>query len=315
MTAKGKKTITLQQGTAAYRIQTKLRKLLSFENIKEWETELKRRGAAHKCFYHYTKLGNLKCILQNSSWKMTKADCSNDPSEYPVHNASFTYSSLSSMGMWSQYTHWGLGVKKKTDEIGVRICIPKDVLKKIFKADNLYLETGSGPDRPLKSPKKFGLSDVAYWYFGGKEDGANDMLFYRDFTLPFKALGSYDRKTLEKRRRRAVWTRPDPDSPISPCIKRAIWRRECECRAYCDYTNQPDIPEAVFVKIAPELFHEMKFILEPGLRYEPEIGRCTGTDGSYDLKAFFEQELKEGKISLGQFIALPRTEYWEKNGA
>ena len=313
--------ITLFQGTGAYEKQREVRRLLAFEDLNQWEQELNESGKRHKFFYHYTTLDALRSILCSSHWMLKKADVSNDSTEYPVHSSSFTHSVLSSMGMWSQYGKWKPRKMKHTGTIGVRIAIPKDVFTTIFSGSVLYKnktnkiakECTEADFCRLENSACIGIADVAYWYFGKDEKGTNDMLFYRDYIFPFNALGAYDPATLEKRDKRVSWKRPVPGKPISSCFKRAIWRSENECRAYCDLSETAGIPDNVYVRITPEQFQKMRFILEPGLTYDETSGKCEGMQGERNLKRFFDEKLKEGIITLGQFRALPTTEYWEKN--
>ena len=102
----GPDSITLLRDSSSYRIQKEVRRLLSFENLEQWEETLWKNGGSHKMYYHYTTLEALSKMLSSASWKMTKADKINDNYEAPVYVISFTTSSLSSTGMWKQYANW-----------------------------------------------------------------------------------------------------------------------------------------------------------------------------------------------------------------
>ena len=318
------KTFTLYEGTGSYDIQQEVRYLLSFPCLCKWEKELHERGKRHKNYYHYTTLKAVKDILHSSSWMLKKATSSNDPTECPVHSSSFTYSSLSSMGMWSQYSEWGKKKhaeepKKCTCEIGVRIAIPKDVFTKVFSGTVLYqkIDNDSESEKPsyrlIENLSPIEITDVAYWYFGKDGKGQSDLLFYKDYCFPFNALGLYDSKTYERRDRKVFYERPNPEKPILPCFKRSIWRSEKECRVYVDLRTRPDVPDEIFVGLSQDDISKIRFILEPGLDYDETKGECSGSLGTWNLKGFFDRELEEGKITLGQFLALSKTDYWEND--
>ena len=302
-----RKPLTVFPGSASYDIQNLVRRLLSFRDLEEWQDYLEESGASHTHYYHYTTMGALQSILKQGRWKLKFAPASNDNTEAKVHAASFTTSFLSSMGMWSQYSHWppehGLD---GTTGIGVRIGIPAAVFKQIFgKATQLLADSGKKPGQsvPFGKPCDIHVTDVAYWYFGANPDATSDMLYYRSFEFPFNALGIYDDDTAEKRFSKVAWRRPDPEKPLPPCFKRSIWRSEREVRAYC--TLPPNAPAEVFVPITRKQFGEMTIYLAPHIYRDG--------DGRFCYKQpILLQDWETLNASFRQITTIPPTETWIK---
>ena len=301
------KQFVIREDQGAYAIQKEIRTLLSFRGIEEWENYLHDKGMAHNKFYHYTSLKTLKQILVSSRWRLRRADTSNDSKERPVHNASFTVGQLSSMGMWKQYSG-------APDDIGVRIGIPKKTFFEIFTAGKVDKKNADDSYDSIPVVSNVTITDVAYWYFGTSGDGDKDVVFYKGYTLPFNAFGTYAPGTLEKtaRNSRGIWERPDPTRKLPPCFKDAIWRSEEETRVVyyfhdldgvSAHGNTPcDIPDDVYVKIKPEHFRNMDFRLAPGIAPDKVAFGVSKNSGLTELLVRFGLEVLIGdKIRAEQF--------------
>lgn len=256
------------------RIQKEVDRILDLASEDAWESFLWKKGCAHETYYHYTTLHALAAMVESSRWLLRRADTSNDPLENPIHNVSFTTSSLSSMGMWKAYA--GMG---ETGKFGVRIELTAELVKEIFFEQNWERKDVQGNFTKLPpsaySTEGARLYDIAYWYFGNNKD--TDMVFYKGYRLIGKALHYHHKK----------------DELFPPFFKGAAWRSEAEVRL-CWRLNTKE--RDVYVPITEKQFTKMKFRLAP------------------DLKNCFLSLFQNDILTPKQFIPPSEQEVWQDNG-
>ena len=259
-------------------IQKEVDKILAFSSETDWMKFLEAKGRGHRMYYHYTTLKTLKAILETSSWKLKRADFSNDPLECPVHNISFTSGLLSSMEMWEMYS-----CLSSAEDIGVRIGIPDSVFKDIFGKDAVWYSRDSEGMFHEFSKKVPKITDMAYWHFG-KDDGSS-LAIYRNYRFPGKSLHFHFPKGKQ----------------LPPYFKTAIWRNEEEVRVFCDFSEEKNIPDSLYIKIKPEHFNSMTFRLSPSVTDHIKLKNLFQTNTVQEEFWFFLSRILCGKLSIQQF--------------
>ena len=271
-------------------IHEEIDKIEMFSSQEEWVDFLTTKGNNHRHYYHYTTINTLKAILASGHWKLKRADLSNDSNECPVYNTSFTTSSLSSMGMWGMYSKLS-----STDDIGVRIDIPKKTFKGIFsKNATWYTRNSEGIFQPFAKATPQ-ITDVAYWHFGKTKNSS--LAIYKSYQLPGPALNFHFSK----------------DQQLPPQFKNAIWRKEEEVRVFYDFSNFCNVHDSLYVKIKPEHFKNMKFRISPAISNYKNIPFLQSQDNEEDCLQFIVNEILEKKLDIEQFTLPTQYEKWQSN--
>lgn len=272
------------------RIQREIDKILAFTTEKQWAEFLKKKGNAHKHYYHYTTLRTLAAILESSHWKMSRVDLSNDPLENPVHSASFTTSCLSSMGMWNMYSQLS-----SKDDIGVRIGIPRETFKEIFSGNIVWYSRDSEGIFHEFCTAEPEIFDMAYWHFG--QSNETSLAIYRNYQLAGRALHFWFKKEV----------------PLPSCFKTAIWRKEEEVRVCCDFTNLKDVPEKLYLKIRPEHFKQMDIRLSPAVTNARTLKAVLQKEQFQNQLYSVLAKILAGTLNISQFQLPGEFEKWHSN--
>ena len=271
------------------RIQQEVDKIVAFSSQKEWSDFLKTKGIAHKHYYHYTTLGALNAILKSSHWQMSRVDLSNDPLENPIHSTSFTTSSLSSMGMWNMYSKLST-----TDDIGVRIGIPRQTFKEIFSGNKIWYRRDSEMIFHEFCTAEPEIFDMAYWHFGKSNE--TSLAIYRNYQLAGRALKFWFKK----------------GDKLPPYFKSAIWRKEEEVRVCCDFTKQKDVPEKLYLKIKPEYFKQMDIRLSPAITDSNTLKTVLKNEIFQDQLYSIVTKILAGKLEITKIQLPGEYEQWQK---